>query len=210
VIGIVATMKLMPDISTHWISLLSFLGVFLLFCMSIAGCLYRDATMDPVAEGISNRQFELVQDSILYQTVCVPISKFLTGSSYCDTVQHLGDEPCFAPNAADYYQHQSFWDEKLRKCAHDGDGAAKQKVLVYGLVTHGTSIKITEVASVQLGETGRCWFVAGQLEDGQYAGRRVLLPSCNHIGVSWLRQAAASRMPEIKSEFLRAKDQGAE
>jgi len=158
----------------------------LLACASVFTACATNHTSDQYAKDYLNRCFTTRSEAIFLSREC------RKGSwSYCDTAQ---------PIAADV--HIPGWDypPTLQAFRDDPDGWSRRvhqsemrrqpslepdHIVIYGGLPTHTNVKIVELQSVFNGENGALWMPYAEIQDGEFKGRRLLLPEGQFSPVNW-------------------------
>ena len=148
----------------------------------LAGC---NATKvhdtDPRISALIHQCFATVKESIFFSGHCQPIGSW----TYCDTLRSLDPQPDprwkfpqFPPTLQAYHNDPIYWsgriheEEKYRQRSH----IQSDHVVIYGGLPIGTQLEILEVFRWFNGENGTFWIAYAVILDGEFKGRRLLLP----------------------------------
>jgi hypothetical protein len=89
------------------------------------------------------------------------------------TLQAFRDDP-------DGWSRRIHESERRRQPALEPD-----HIVIYGGLPVHTTVKIVEVRSVFNGENGALWMPYAEILDGEFKGRRLLLPEGEYSPVNW-------------------------
>jgi hypothetical protein len=101
----------------------------------------------------------------------------------CDTVRPIAKHQIFRfkgyPSSVQEYRDDPVgWSESIHELEKSEQPLlAPDHIVVYGAMPLGTSFKVTRILSQFDGENGRYWDVYAGVQNGEFKGRNVLLPT---------------------------------
>jgi hypothetical protein len=180
----------------------------------LAGCGGPVRDTDPRISELIHQCFATVKEAIFLSDKCDPLGS----RTYCDTVRSLNPNPdprwqqlqYFPPSLQAYRDDPVYWtgrihEEKKYKLFEQ---LLPDHVVLYGGVPIGTSLEIVQISRWFNGENGTFWIGYANIQEGEFKGRRILLPWEGGRGSGgWIRNdydpKAKSRMdPGVDSHYL--------
>jgi hypothetical protein len=158
----------------------------------LAGCnvsTVRDA--DPRISTLIHQCFATVKESIFLSGKCQPVGTW----AYCDSVRGLDPHPDprwtfpqFPPTLQAYRDDPGYWSGRIHMAEKYRQGSQIQPdhLVIYGGIPMGTPLEIVEVSRWFRGESGTDWIAYAVIRDGEFKGRRILLPWDGSGDIPWL------------------------
>jgi hypothetical protein len=176
----------------------------------LSGCGGPVRNSDPRISDLIHQCFATVKESIFLSSRCQPIG----GWPYCDNVKALNAEQTRLPNLPQFpatlrafHEDPPYWSAQIRAqqaqfLKKDGD-----HLIIYGGISSGTQLEISQVSRWVDGENGVFWIAYADIRDGEFKGRRVLLSWQGFGQPGWIRtgydpKARGSTPPAIDPEYL--------
>jgi hypothetical protein len=159
----------------------------------LAGCTANIRATDPRISVLIHQCFATVKESIFFSGQCQPIG------SYCDTLRSLNPQPDprwqfpqFPPTLQAYRDDPVYWSGRIHEEEKYRQGSRIQPdhVVIYGALPIGTQLEIVEVSRWFNGENGTFWIAHAAVQDGEFGGRRLLLPWEGSGDFPWLTFAS--------------------
>jgi hypothetical protein len=97
----------------------------------------------------------------------------IPGSAYPPTLQAFHDDP-------EGWSHRIQENEKSKQPPLEPD-----HIIIYGGLPERTNLKIVSLQSVFDGENGARLISYAEIQDGEFSGRRLLLPEGNNSFINW-------------------------
>jgi hypothetical protein len=155
-------------------------------CASLFTACATDHTSDQYAKDYLNRCFSTRLEAIFLSRDCgkgtwtycdsaTPIlpDVHVKGWNYPPTLQAFRDDP-------------DGWSRRIHENEQHGQPAlAPDHIVIYGGLPMHTTLKIVELRSQFDGENGARWMPYAEILDGEFKGRRVLLPEGNPSPIDW-------------------------
>jgi hypothetical protein len=167
---------------------------------------------DPRISGLIHHCFATVKESLFISGNCQNIE----GSPYCDTVKALdAEQPSLSfaqlpPTLRAYHENPIYWAEQVHAVDRNLFGTHRDNLTIYGGLPVGTPLQIVEVSRWFNGENGTFWIGHAIIKDGEFKGRRILLPWEGHGQYGWIdakfdiQARAESVIPEVDSRYLKS------
>ena len=183
---------------------------FILLAGMLAGCGGPVRDTDPRIGALINQCFATAKETIFISGNCQGVD----GWSYCDTVKALNREqqrvasyPLLPPTLRAFSEDSEYWSEQIRAQQKYFFGWHGEHPMIYGGLPAGTSLEIVQVSRWFNGENGTFWVAHANIRNGEFKGRRILLPWEGYGQRGWIREEydpkAKSRMaPEVESDYL--------
>ena len=166
----------------------------------------RDA--DPRIGGLIHRCFATVKESIFLSGRCQAID----GWPYCDTVKSLNPVPHpewkfpqLPPTLQDFQADPAFWTGQIHVQQNYFYRKHGDHLVVYGGLPIGTRLEIVQVSRWFNGENGTFWIAYANIQEGEFTGRRILLPWQGFDSHGWIHaeyDPTTTKDPEVDSEYL--------
>jgi len=150
-------------------------------------CVTGDHTTDSYSGQFVNHCFVTLKEAIFVSHEC-----WRGAWKYCDAVVPINPYPQ-SPSLTDYpptlQAYRDSPDEWARRIHHfevqNQPGAQPDRVTIYGGLPIGTTLRISQVLSKFDGENGRYWLTFAIVQNGEFKGRRLLLPRAAASVVNW-------------------------
>jgi hypothetical protein len=175
--------KTIPRIVSHVTGLRRFLTVFALATLC-AACVTNHTT-DQYAKDYVNRCFTTRTEAILLSREC---SK--GAWKYCDTVQPISPDihmPQFdyPPTLQAFHEDPDGWTRRIDRVEMRRQPRLEpDHLVVYGGLPKGTELQVIELKSDSNYEVGTTWTAYAIVQNGEFHGRRLLLPTGDSV-VDW-------------------------
>lgn len=178
----------------------------------LAGCGGPVRETDPRIGALVHQCFTTANEAIFLSDTCDPIGS----RTYCDTVRGLNPHPdpqwkqlqYFPPTLQAYRDDPIYWSGRIHeeKKYRLFEQLLPDHVVIYGGLPVGTQLEIVQLSRWFNGENGTFWIADAVIRDGDFKGRKILLPWPGRfspwIDVPYDREARAFRDPEADSRFL--------
>jgi len=158
----------------------------------LAGCTATNVRdTDPRINALIHQCFATVKESIFFSGKCQPIGSW----TYCDTIRSLDPQPDprwkfpqFPPTLQAYRDDPVYWSGRIHEEEKYRQGSQIQPdhVVIYGALPIGTQLEIVEVSRWFNGENGTFWIAYAVIRDGEFKGRRLLMPWEGSGDLPWL------------------------
>jgi hypothetical protein len=166
---------------------MKFAGPMTLFvCASLFAACATKHTNDQYAKDYLNRCYSTRLESIFLSRDCG------RGTwTYCDTaIPILPDVHVkgwnYPPTLRAFCDDPDGWSRRIHENERRGQpGLAPDNIVIYGGLPIHTTLKMVELVSQFDGENGARWMPYAEILDGEFKGRRVLLPNGNLSPVDW-------------------------
>lgn len=176
--------------------------VVLTVLLSGCGGPVRDA--DPRISGLIHQCFATVKESIFISGRCQAID----GWPYCDTVKSLDPAPHpdwtfpqLPPTLQSYRDRQDYWSERIHTQQNHFYRKHGDHLVIYGGLPVGTPLEIVQISRWFNGENGTFWIAYANIQEGEFKGRRILLPWQGLDQHAWI-SAPFDHDPEVDSDYL--------
>jgi hypothetical protein len=175
----------------------------------LAGCGGPVRDDDARIGGLIHQCFATVKESLFVSANCQGID----GWSNCDTVKALRPEPLpsgvtrlHPPTLEAYRENPTYWSEQINSEPYRFLSTRPDRWIIYGGLPMGTQLEIVQIARWSNGENGTYWIGHAVIQDGEFKGRRILLPWGDYgwIDAEYDVQARATKpVPKVDSRYLR-------
>ncbi len=176
----------------------------------LSGCLTTDHSSDPHLANLVNRCFKTINEALFVSRRCEP----LVGHKYCDSAVMLGPNENsprggYPPTLRAYRSKPVYWSSQIHKYekVRQRGQIGADHVVIYGGLRPGTRLKIVQVLRWFDGENGNFWIAFAAVQDGEFKGRRLLLPDESGAQWSWLittygPDQRPAKYPVVNARFL--------
>jgi hypothetical protein len=151
-----------------------------------AACVTADHTNDRYSKDFVNRCFSTRLEAIFLSRECTK-----GAWKYCDTVQPISADvhgPLFdyPPTLQAYRNDPDGWSRRIHQVEmHMQPRMEPDHVTIYGGLPVGTSVRVVQLQSNFNYENGTTWIAYAVVQDGEFKGRRLLLPNGDPSVVDW-------------------------
>jgi hypothetical protein len=151
-------------------------------CAALLSACANQHKSDQYAKDYLNRCFVTRMEAIFLRREC------RKGSwAYCDAAQPIAvGRTDYPPTLQAFREDPEGWLQRIRETEIDRQPALEpEHVVIYGGLPVHTKLKIVELRSEFNGESGSLWMPYAEIQGGEFAGRRVLLPEGEASPVNW-------------------------
>jgi hypothetical protein len=142
-----------------------------------AACITTDRTADRYFSEFVDHRFTTLQEAMLVSREC-----WVGAWKYCDSAVPIGPKTNaipteYPPTLQAYQDDPGEWSRRIHSFERQRQpGAEPDHIVIYGGLPVGTTVKISQVLSKFDGENGSYWLAFATVQDGEFKGRRLLLP----------------------------------
>jgi hypothetical protein len=151
-----------------------------------AACIATDRTADRYSSEFVDHCFTTLKEAMLVSREC-----WVGAWKYCDSAVPIGPETNalptqYPPTLQAYQDDPGEWSRRIHSFERQRQpGAESDHIVIYGGLPMGTTVKISQVLSKFDGENGSYWLTFATVQDGEFKGRRLLLPRAAASVVNW-------------------------
>jgi hypothetical protein len=158
----------------------------LLACTSLFTACATNHTSDQYAKDYLNRCFATRQEAIFLSRDCHKGSW-----NHCDTAEPIVADvhvPAwdYPPTLQAFRDDPDGWSRRIHESERRRQPAlAPDHIVIYGGLPVHTTVKLVELRSEFDGENGARWVPYAEIQDGEFKGRRLVLPKGEYSPVNW-------------------------